>query len=217
MPGSSAAMPCSAGSRTIFPSLSGGEYIFDNIKLNPFTFEPMLGGMETHSVACLRSWHAALLHSEFRKLQSLIPTPTNMPGFVQDTVRVTSRLALNLGLRYDLQTFSTAGLVTNPLWPGSGKVPFNDSNFAPRVGFAYSIGNDRPLVIRAGYGWFYTRIPQIYTSTVASDNGAQRQLFFSTTPTITITRSFRNIPTPLVDCPVARPRRARPCESHQLS
>jgi hypothetical protein len=36
---------------------------------------------------------------------------------------------------------------------------------------AYSIGNEKPLVVRAGYGMFYTRIPQIYTSTIATDNG----------------------------------------------
>lgn len=29
-----------------FPSLSGGEYIFDPIKVNPFTFEPMESGLE---------------------------------------------------------------------------------------------------------------------------------------------------------------------------
>ena len=84
---------------------------------------------------------------------------------------MTDRFALSLGARYDLQTFTTKGLQSNPLWPDAGKVPFNTNNFAPRVGLAYSIGDQRPLVIRAGYGLFYTRIPQIYTSTIQSDNG----------------------------------------------
>ena len=53
----------------------------------------------------------------------------------------------------------------------SGKIPVKDRNVSPRIGLAYSIGQDRPLVIRAGYGLFYTRIPQIYTSTLATDNG----------------------------------------------
>ncbi|PYX62206.1 MAG: hypothetical protein DMG74_21475 [Acidobacteria bacterium] len=72
---------------------------------------------------------------------------------------------MSLGVRYDLQAFSTKGLVTNPLWPASGKVPFDTNNFGPPVGLAYSLGEHRPLVIRAGYGLFYTRIPQLYTST----------------------------------------------------
>ena len=153
-----------------FPSLSGGEYIFDDIKLNPFTFEPMLGGMETTP---LRAYAHGTPRYYIQNFGNYLthPDTNEYAGFVQDTIRVTSRLALNLGARYDVQTFSSAGLVTNPLWPDSGKVPSNDMNFAPRVGFAYSIGNDRPLVIRAGYGRFYTRIPQIYTSAVASDNG----------------------------------------------
>ena len=70
----------------------------------------------------------------------------------------------------DLQTFSSKDLVTNPLWPRAGKVPYNNRNVSPRVGLAYSIGNEKPLVVRAG-GLFYTRIPQINTSTVATDNG----------------------------------------------
>jgi hypothetical protein len=52
-----------------------------------------------------------------------------------------------------------------------GQGPGQGPQFSPRVGLAYSIGQGRPLVIRAGYGLFYTRIPQIYTSTLATDNG----------------------------------------------
>ena len=39
-----------------------------------------------------------------------------------------------------IQTFTTAGLVSNPLFPPSGKVPFKPYNFGPRAGLAYSIG-----------------------------------------------------------------------------
>ena len=106
------------------------------------------------------------------------PDTNEYSGFIQDTIRVTDRFALSLGARYDLQTFTTKGLKSNPLWPDAGKMPFNTNNFAPRVGLAYSIGDQRPLVIRAGYGLFYTRIPQIYTSTVQSDNGLTPNFLF---------------------------------------
>ena len=128
--------------------------------------------------------------------RSRILTRTSTPGFVQDTIRVTDRFALSLGVRYDLQTFTTKGLESNPLWPDAGKVPFDTNNFAPRVGLAYSIGNDRPLVIRAGYGLFYTRIPQIYTSDGRRATTGWREISSSSTTTIfTITRFSRNIPT----------------------
>jgi hypothetical protein len=185
-----------------FPSLSGGEYIFDDIKLNPFTFAPMLAGMETTP---LRAYAHGTPRYYIQNFGNYLthPDTNEYAGFVQDTLRVTSRLALNLGLRYDLQTFSTADLKTNPLWPGSGKVPINDSNFAPRVGFAYSIGNDRPLVIRAGYGWFYTRIPQIYTSAIASDNGLSATTLFLNNSDYYDHQIFPQYPNPLVACPVA--------------
>lgn len=35
-----------SGIYSFFPSLSGGEYIFDPIKVNPFTFEPQEAGLE---------------------------------------------------------------------------------------------------------------------------------------------------------------------------
>jgi hypothetical protein len=153
-----------------FPSLFGGEYIFDDIKVNPFTFEPMVAGMATTP---LRAYAHGVPRYYIQNFGSAVthPDTNEYASFLQDTIRVTNHFALSLGVRYDLQTFTRKGLETNPLWPDSGKVPYDTNNFAPRAGLAYSIGDERPLVIRAGYGLFYTRIPQIYTSTVASDNG----------------------------------------------
>ena len=53
--------------------------------------------------------------------QSSHPDTNEYAAFLQDTIRVTNHFALSLGGRYDLQTFSTKGLVTNPLWPDSGQ------------------------------------------------------------------------------------------------
>jgi hypothetical protein len=61
-------------------------------------------------------------------------------------------------------------MVSNPLWPAAGKMPLQEKNFAPRVGLGYAIGDDRPLMVRAGFGIFYTRSPQIYESAVMNNN-----------------------------------------------
>ncbi len=184
-----------------FPSLSGGEYIFDPIKVNPFTFEPMQSGLE---LTPLRAYAHQVPHYYLQSFGPAVTRPdTNeYAGFLQDTIRVSDRLALSLGARYDLQTFTTKGLQSNPLWPDAGRVPFNTSNVAPRVGLAYSIGEQRPIVIRAGYGLFYTRIPQIYTSVVQSDNGLEGNFLFLNNNNFFDHQIFPQYPNPLVSCPV---------------
>ncbi len=183
-----------------FPSLSGGEYIFDDIKVNPFTFEPMLAGMATTPLRAYAHQVPRYYIQNFGSYTTY-PDTKEYAAFVQDTVRVTGRLALSLGVRYDLQTFSTKGMVSNPLWPDSGKVPFDANNVSPRVGLAYSIGQDRPLVIRAGYGLFYTRIPQMYTSTLATDNGLAATNLILDNANYYDHQIFPQYPNPLVQCP----------------
>lgn len=182
-----------------FPSLSGGDYIYDNIKVNPFTFEPQIGGLE---LSPLRAYAHEIPHYYLQNFGPFVthPDTNEYAGFVQDTMRLTSHLALSAGVRYDLQTFSTKGMVPNPLWPDSGHVPRDMNNFAPRVGLAYSLGNEKPLVVRAGYGTFYTRIPQIYTSTIESDNGISDSFLFLNNTNFYAHQIFPQYPHPLVNC-----------------
>ncbi len=184
-----------------FPSSGGGEYIFDPIKVNPFTFEPQESGLE---LTPLRAYAHEVPHYY---LQSFGPAATNpdtneYSGFLQDTIRVSDHFALSLGARYDLQTFTTKGLQSNPLWPDAGRVPFNTGNVGPRVGLAYSLGKERPLVIRAGFGLFYTRIPQIYTSAIQSENGLAGNFLFLNNNIYADHQIFPQYPNPLVSCPV---------------
>ena len=92
-------------------------------------------------------------------------------GYFMDDFRVSSKLTLNLGLRYDLFTpmvedhdrianfdFKTGEFIA-PGEPGvsdTGNVQTNYTNFAPRIGFAYSPFNDSKTVVRGGYGIFYS-------------------------------------------------------------
>jgi len=143
-----------------FPRQQSGEYLFYPLKVDPFTFEPRMAGLE---LTPLRAYAHQVPHYYLQNFGSATshPDTNEYAAFAQDTIRVTNRLALNLGARWDLQTFTTAGLISTPLFPPSGKLPFQPYNFAPRAGFAYSMGDKRPLVFRGGYGIFFVRIPQI--------------------------------------------------------
>jgi Carboxypeptidase regulatory-like domain/TonB dependent receptor len=182
-----------------FPSQQSGEYIFDEIKVNPFTFEPQEAGLP---LTPLRAYAHAMPHYYLQNFgpSSTNPNSNDYAAFAQDTIRANSRLALNLGLRWDLQTFTTAGLISNPLFPPSGRVPYNPRNFAPRAGLAYSLGKEHPLVIRAGYGIFYVRIPQIYNSAIASENGITDGQVFLDNSNFYDHQAFPTYPNPLVTC-----------------
>lgn len=182
-----------------FPSLSGGEYIFDPIKVNQFTFTPQIGGLE---LTPLRAYAHQVPHYYLQGFGPFVthPDSNEYAAFLQDTIRLTDHLGLSLGVRYDLQTFTRKRLTTNPLWPDSGKVPFDTDNFAPRVGLAYSVGDHRPLIVRAGYGLFYPRIPQIYNSTIESDNGLTGNFLFLNNTNYYDRQIFPQYPNPLVHC-----------------
>jgi hypothetical protein len=79
-----------------FPSLFGGEYIFDPIKVNPFTFEPMEAGLE---LTPLRAYAHQVPHYYLQKFGSAVthPDTNEYAGFAQDTIRLTDHLALSLG------------------------------------------------------------------------------------------------------------------------
>ena len=199
-----------------FPAQSGGEYIFDQIKVDPFTFEPQESGLQLTPLRAYAHDVPKYYIQNFGN-QSSHPDTNEYSGFLQDTIRATSHLAISIGARYDLQTFTKKGLLTNPLWPDSGKIPYNPNNYAPRVGLAYSLGDERPLVVRAGYGWFYTRIPQIYTSTVATDNGYGSANLFLENSNYYDHQIFPQYPNPLVNCSLSATSCALPSSLAQYA
>ncbi|HZQ94856.1 MAG TPA: TonB-dependent receptor [Candidatus Sulfotelmatobacter sp.] len=182
-----------------FPSQQSGEYLFYPIKVNPFTFQPQQAGLQ---LTPLRAYAHQVPHYYLQNFGSATshPDTNEYAAFAQDTIRAGDHLALNLGIRWDLQTFRTKGLLSNPLFPPAGKVPFQTYNFAPRAGLAYSLGNRRPLVVRAGYGIFFVRIPQIYNSVIQTENGISNAHLFLNNNNYYDRQVFPAYPNPLVRC-----------------
>ena len=87
--------------------------------------------------------------------------------FLQDSVRVRDDVTLDLGVRYDRQTFS------------DGK-----KNLAPRVGFGWNPAGDPKTAVRGGYGMYFT---QLRSNTAASFelNGPEGIGSYTATPSQT--------------------------------
>jgi len=104
---------------------------------------------------------------------------TNFAFYGQDDVRITSRLKLNLGLRYELDTVPNEAhgrfspivglgdIATATLGPpGTPVHNGNYDNFAPRLGFAYQLTGDAKTVLRGGTGIYYD-LPTINATQLA--------------------------------------------------
>ncbi len=85
----------------------------------------------------------------------IVDTTLNDYGFyAQDQFKVTPKLTVNYGLRYEYSSIPQPKLV-NPDYAQTGKINSPGKNFAPRLGASYSL--NAKTVVRAGYGMFYAR------------------------------------------------------------
>jgi outer membrane receptor protein involved in Fe transport len=98
--------------------------------------------------------------------------------FAQDDWKLTRRLTVNLGLRYDTETLPSAykGLAET-ITLGSqtlvtGQMPNRPNAFGPRVGFSWDTFGDAKTVLRGGYGIYFGRIVNghIYSALTSTGN-----------------------------------------------
>jgi hypothetical protein len=82
---------------------------------------------------------------------------TDFNFFIQDDWRVTPRLTLNLGLRYEYQQNPDA-VAPNPALPQTANKVNDKNNFGPRVGFAFDMTGDGKTSLRGGWGLYYGRV-----------------------------------------------------------
>jgi len=84
---------------------------------------------------------------------------TEFNTFFQDDWQVTSRLLLNLGVRYE---YNQVPREVNGLIAEKYKLNSDPNNLAPRFGFAYRADRDGKSVIRGGYGIYYNVLELVF-------------------------------------------------------
>jgi outer membrane receptor protein involved in Fe transport len=155
----------------------GGEYRYSR---NQDINTPTTGGLFAFNERATANGLAALLLGYVNNATLTSTDPLNSRSdyygaFVQDNWKVSSRLTLNLGLRWDMDSprferdnrqsgfdpvkinpvAGIPGVITFAGLDGVGKYAhnFDKNNFGPRAGFAWRAGTG--MVVRGGYGIAY--------------------------------------------------------------
>ncbi len=147
--------------------------------------------------------------------------------FAQDDFRVTRRLTLNLGLRYDVLTWPTevnnrqanfdittgALIVAGSNGASRTLIPNDYHNFGPRLGFAYDLLGDGKTVVRGGYGLFY------FIDRGGINNQLAQNPPFAGIQTVTYAQGYRIALSGSLDCGPAAvpPTPTTPCTAAQLN
>jgi hypothetical protein len=101
--------------------------------------------------------------------------------FAQDDWRVTRRLKLNFGVRYDLYDIPKANAASP--FSASQKFKVDKNNFAPRFGIVYGLREGkRPTVIRASAGLYYDTVYLDFYLRALQNNGSPSYFNFTFAP-----------------------------------
>lgn len=115
---------------------------------------------------------------------------TTMGFFLQDSWRVSNRLTVNYGVRYDREStpvFAAVNAISQAAQDALGitqGIPADNNNIAPRLGVAWDPKGDGRTIVRASYGLFYDHplLALAFDSDVADGSQAPQFILFGGAP-----------------------------------
>jgi hypothetical protein len=116
--------------------------------------------------------------------------------FAQDNWKISPRLTLELGLRWDYEALpapvdnlTTVNATSGQYfyaYPGLTNNPSDKMNFGPRIGFSYDLTGGGKTVLRGGYGIYYGRITNGNLLNLRLNTGSANGQFTSTYKNTTV-------------------------------
>ena len=198
----------------------GGVYDFGSFSAANLGFS--IPGLTIPGLSPVQAYGAGLPGDFVQGLGSPSDSFTNIPigAFWQDSWRVSPRLTLNYGIRYDVEippSFTPPQGLALPAYNLLGLqkgIKTDTNNVQPRIGVAWDPAGDGKTVVRASYGMFYDHpLLGLYFLGDASDGSSSGQLAFAGTSVcsgpgspsnlnaITIFQGLPiNVPSPLNPC-----------------
>jgi len=120
---------------------------------------------------------------------------TDIGLFFQDDWRLSQRLTLNLGLRWEFEKMPSPQ-IPNPLLAATSNFPSDKNNFGPRVGAAWDLTGRGKSILRGGYGIYYGRIINSTISNAITNTGVKAgQLQFTFQPNAAGSPLYPNVAT----------------------
>jgi len=147
----------------IFELNFGGVYNFGALTPGQFSFPTSVGGVASPGLTAVQAYGFGAPQVFIQGIgRSDIPFENKTFGlFAQDSWRVTPRVTLNFGVRYDLELTpvlepaTSINKVAETAFNVVEGIPVDKNNLAPRFALAWDPWGNGRTVVRMGYGFFF--------------------------------------------------------------